>query len=441
MSVAEDDSRQHLLAEIALLRGQVAQLTQAGHELIGTQARMQSLLHRATDAIIQFEKDGTISGFNRAAERTFDYPEIEVLHRGGEHLFELPERFRDNVPGFLLHYMRTTERQYESPLIGIRRNGERIQLEVSVAEISPSDLVLFDDFSQQKLCCEDGFQAFLCILRDITERKQIERELHEHRENLEQLVEEQVHEIRIAKDAAERASQAKSDFLASMSHELRTPMHAILSYSQIGLQKYATADPAKLEQYFGRISTAGNRLLGMINELLDLAKAESGRIVYDLQPADLHQLIEEIACEYEGLAQQRSLHFERTLALADAEIVMDRERIGQVIRNLVGNAFKFSPDNGSVTLATDEVLCEQDGEQRPAVRLRVGDQGHGVPEDELEHIFDRFVQSSGNDVGGGTGLGLAIARQITLAHGGDLQAANREQGGACFTLILPRNRA
>lgn len=427
-----------LRAENARLRARVAHLTEAGHELIATQARMQSLLQRATDAILQFEKDGTISGFNRAAERIFDYPETEVLHRSAERLFELPDAYRHDVPGFLLHYSRCTPNQYEQPLIGIRRDGERIMLEVSVAELSTSDLVLFDDFSENRLCCEDGFEDFLCILRDITERKQIDRELRQHRENLEQLVEEQVHEIRNAKEQAERANQAKSDFLASMSHELRTPMHAILSYSEIGLQRHARADPQKLAQYFDRINGSGARLLTMINELLDLAKVEAGRVEYSMQPMDLHGLIEEISSEYDCLVQQKNLRFERLLRLTEAGLVGDRERIGQVIRNLLANAFKFSPPGGLVTLTTEHVALPADADGLPGVRLCVLDEGDGIPEAERETIFDRFVQGSRDEPADGSGLGLAIARQVVLAHGGEIEALNREWGGACFAVTLPR---
>jgi PAS domain S-box-containing protein len=268
-----------LRVEVERLRAQVQHLTQYGHGMVTAQTRLQSLLHRATDAIIQFEADGTISSFNSAAERIFGYPEIDLLHQPGDHLFECPPAFDDNIPAFLLHYSQQTENQYRNPLIGIRCDGARLLLEVSVAEIASSDLVLFDDFSGANVTREGAYEAFPCILRDITERKAIDEELRRYRQELETLVDEQVEEIRRSKEEAERANQAKSEFLANMSHELRTPMHAILSYSEFGLKKHASAGPQKILQYFGRINTAGERLLGMINDLLDLAKAESGRAV------------------------------------------------------------------------------------------------------------------------------------------------------------------
>ena len=222
--------------EIAELRAQVAQLTATGHELINTQTRMQSLLHNASDAIIQFEADETISSFNRAAEHIFDVAEIEVMYQKGERLFDMPPLFAGNLPGYLSHYVHSTPDQYASPLVALRPNGERRLLQVSIAEIASNDLMLFDDTVEDGDAKGDGagFEAFLCILRDITERKAVDAELEKHQEHLEELVEEQVKEIREAKEQAEMANQAKSEFLANMSHELRTPMHAILSYSDFG---------------------------------------------------------------------------------------------------------------------------------------------------------------------------------------------------------------
>jgi PAS domain S-box-containing protein len=438
-TVTDSESVTSLRAEVAALREQIANLTLSGHELISTQTRMQSLLHRATDAIIQFESDGTISSFNSAAERIFDYAEIELLHRHGEQLFHLPPQFENNVPAYLLNYMRGTVNQYDMPLIGIKRDGSPILLEVSVAEIETDDLVMFDDFSEADSDSDGAYEAFLCILRDITERKHIDEELRLHREDLEALVEEQVEEIRQAQEQAERANHAKSEFLASMSHELRTPMHAILSYSEFGLRKSATARPEKIEQYFSRINTAGRRLLDMINDLLDLSKAEAGHLSYDFVAADLHAVVETVMDEFESLSEERRIQVECDERLADPLLEMDIERIGQVIRNLLSNALKFSPEGGTVTITCRDATLEGAQGLLPAVLLQVTDDGPGIPAAELESVFDKFVQSSRNDKqSGGTGLGLAISREIIDAHQGHIAARNNPGRGACFEMLLPR---
>ncbi len=422
-------------AELQALRAQVEQLTSAGHELVNTQTRLQSLLHNASDAIIQFESDGTISSFNRAAERIFDVAEIEVLYQTGSRLFDLPEAFADNLPGFLSHYVHTTEDQYATPLVARRPDGSERLLQVSIAEIASNDLLLFDDsFEDDGIGADDGngFEAFLCILHDITARKAADRELEAHREHLEELVEAQVQEIRAAKELAEQASQAKSEFLANMSHELRTPMHAILSYSELGRKKHASAAPEKLAQYFERIHSAGDRLLEMINDLLDLAKAEAGRLQYEMSEADIGGMIEPILQEYEALAEQKRLRLLYRPSATPARWYMDPARIAQVVRNYLSNALKFSPEGGEIRLETGV------DPRRGCLRLRVLDQGRGIPEDELETVFEKFTQGSHNRrQDGGTGLGLAICREIAAAHGGRVAAANNPEGGACFLLELP----
>lgn len=429
---AQDPVDEATRAELAALRAQVAQLTAAGHEFIGTQTRMQSLLHRASDVIIQFEADGTVSGFNSAAERIFDIAEIEVLHQHADGLFDMPDAFLGNVPGFLLDYVRTTADQYASPLTGLRRDGGKVSFTVSVAEIASQDLVMFDDFTDIEIPRKHEYEAFLCILHDVTERKQIDEELSLHREHLEQLVDEQTREIRSAQQQAERANLAKSEFLASMSHELRTPMHAILSYSEFGQRKLHKAPLDKLGQYFDRIQTAGERLLAMINDLLDLAKAEAGREICEIRDADLGEVIKNVIDEDEGLAEKHAVRLVYHCAADDTQAAFDADKMGQVIRNLLSNAIKFSPHGGriDITLSADD---------KDWIELCVADQGPGIPEDERESVFEKFVQGRGNGyAAGGTGLGLAIAKQVVVAHGGSIGAANNATGGARFAVRFPR---
>lgn len=355
----------------------------------------------------------------------------------------MPPQYEQDVPAYLLNYAQNTKKQYDTPLIGLRRDGTPVLLEVSIAEIAADDLLLFDDFSDATGADEStGYEAFLCILRDITERKRIDEELRQHRENLESLVAEQVEEIRHAKDQAERANLAKSEFLANMSHELRTPMHAILSYSDLGRKKLATAKPEKLGQYFSRINGAGSRLLSMINDLLDLSKAEAGRLVCDMRPYDLSEVVETILAEYEVLAEQRRQKIHFVSDVTENTIEIDAERIGQVVRNLLSNALKFSADRGVVSISISDTQLDRDAENPiPAVSIVVTDSGVGIPEAELLSVFDKFEQSSRNrGQNAGTGLGLAISREIVHAHGGEISAANNPLGGASLTVVLPRSQ-
>jgi len=148
-----------------------------------------------------------------------------------------------------------------------------------------------------------------------------------------------------------------------------------------------------------------------------------------------------VIVELESLSERKRIQVDCDRGLDDPLLEMDTERVGQVIRNLLSNALKFSPEGGSILLTCREAKIERAQGSLPAVRLQVKDQGPGIPEAEIESVFDKFVQSSRNDKqSGGTGLGLAISREIVIAHQGYITAFNNPDGGACFEMVLPRRR-
>ncbi len=268
-----------------------------------------------------------------------------------------------------------------------------------------------------------------------------EAELIDHRDNLQGAVEHRTAELRVAKEAAEEASRAKSEFLANISHELRTPMHAILSFAKLGQER--TGDGAavnKAPMYFQRIRTSGERLMRLLNDLLDLSKLEAGKMPYEIKHWNLHEIASEVLWEFTELARAKSVTFEIPAPSGVADLYCDAARVGQVIRNLVSNALKFSPNGGTVRVAVESAVgTAMDGESAPdAVVLSVSDDGQGIPADELETVFDKFVQSSKTKSGaGGTGLGLSICREIVAHHAGRIWAENGERG-VVFRVWLPK---
>jgi len=264
--------------------------------------------------------------------------------------------------------------------------------------------------------------------------------LREHRDHLQEAVEARTHELLGAKEAAEAANRAKSEFLANISHELRTPMHAILSFARLGRDRVhgPAVDLARLEQYQQRILQSGERLMRLLNDLLDLSKLEAGRMGYDMREQDAAQLVGDVVAELAEVAAARQVSVDIDIAPDTPQVWCDGVRIAQVIRNLLSNAVRFSPSSGRITIALSPAAAGPGGADAAAyVRLSVSDQGQGVPEGELEAIFDKFVQSSKTKNGaGGTGLGLSICREIVQQHGGRIWAANGV-GGAVFTVLLP----
>ncbi len=238
-------------------------------------------------------------------------------------------------------------------------------------------------------------------------------------------------DLRVAKEAAERANRSKSEFLANMSHELRTPLHGMLSFARFGVRRIDSAGRDKLLEYFKQIEESGEVLLRLLNDLLDLSKLEAGRHDFNFAAVNLAQRLATQVAVFDGSMAERKLTISCRVQPELAEVTADVERIDQVIRNLLSNAVKFAPRGSTI-----QVWIRN---RQATVRLAVGDRGPGIPPDELQMIFDKFAQSTTTKTkAGGTGLGLSICQEIVAAHGGRIGAANRSEGGARFWFELPR---
>jgi signal transduction histidine kinase len=259
------------------------------------------------------------------------------------------------------------------------------------------------------------------------------------------MVDAQLADVVRAKQAAEAANQSKSEFLANISHELRTPMHGILSFAKFGLTK-KNATPEKISEYFTHINQSAERLQLLINDLLDLSKLEARKMDLQLDERDLTTVIRPILAQMDALAAQKNLTLRLATTTDNPVAQVDAARIVQLIQNLLGNALRFGAPGTEVTitLADAEITLGRRREERQphaALRLTVADRGPGIPEAEVDIIFEKFMQSSKTKTGaGGTGLGLAICREIVGLHRGEISAGNREGGGAEFITLLPRQQ-
>ena len=377
-------------------------------------------------AVVALDRAGRIEYWNHACETLYELPRGEVIGKNiGELLFtgEATANFQRLIENVWTSGQPTPAMEYLIPL----KNGKRVWIYSALYPVLENGVVT---------------EVFGMGI-DISTRRQFEKELKQHRDHLEERVAEQTAHLLRAKNEAERANLAKSEFLANMSHELRTPLHGVLSFAKIGAAKGASAPPETLVGYFERISKSGERLLSLLNDLLDLSKLEAGKMILDLRRTNMLDLLLDVAAEFETVLEAKPLTLVTEPVTLDPTAEMDATRIKQVFRNLMSNAIKFTPPGRTIHMSIRQAEVRAghratDTEMIPALCLSLADEGVGVPEGEMESIFDKFVQSSRTRTGaGGTGLGLAICKEIVEAHRGAIRARSNAAGGATFEVLLP----
>lgn len=276
----------------------------------------------------------------------------------------------------------------------------------------------------------DGERVRLVSLRDITDRKRAEEKAA------------QLQRERIARAEAEASSQAKSAFLATMSHELRTPLNAVIGYAE--LLDLGIAGPVTPEQRrsISRIRESARHLLGLVNEILDLAKVEAGRLTVQTRATPAVDSADAAITLVQPAAEQRGITLRSECRDPGLLYQGDADRVRQILLNLLSNAVKFTPAGGTVALT-----CDAEDHAGPDARVsdpgrcvvfRVSDTGSGIPQDRLASIFDPFVQVEGGHTRkkDGSGLGLTISRRLARLMGGDLTVQSRLGEGSTFTLWL-----
>jgi PAS domain S-box-containing protein len=362
-----------------------------------SEERRRLILDNAHDAFIALSADGLITEWNRQAEIAFGWPRAEAV---GRLLAEtvIPPQLREAHRSGLARFLATGEgpvlnRVIEVP--ALRRDGGEFPAEISIAPVRLGEQYLFAAF-----------------VRDVTERKRTEEEL------------------RRAKEAAEAANRAKDEFLANVSHEIRTPMNAILGITELTLDTPLTEDQ---RQYLTTVKSAADALLGIINDILDFAKIEAGRLELDSADFSLRSAVSETLRALAVRAHKKGLEliYQVQPDVPDA-LVGDAGRLRQVLLNLVGNALKFT-ERGEVVVRV-EVAGESAPEGDIGLRFTVRDTGIGIPPEKQARIFQAFEQEDTSTTRkyGGTGLGLTIASRLVALMGGAIRVESEPGRGSTF---------
>jgi PAS domain S-box-containing protein len=351
-------------------------------------------------AIFMLDPNGHIASWNKGAQRIKGYTADEIIGRHFS-VFYTAEDIASGKPPRELE-IALEEGVFQEENIRLKKDGSAFWANVVITAVRDEDGTLV---------------GFAKVTRDLTERRAAQQRAIADARNLAE---------------AEAANTTKSQFLTAMSHELRTPLNAIGGYTDLlslGLGGPITPQQA---DYLERIRLSQQHLLGIISDLLNFSRIESGNLTYLIEPILVDEVIDMVITLVEPQAKANGIHLRRGKSAYKATALGDRTKLDQILLNLLSNAIKFTKSGGSVTVEaamTDE-----------STNLSVIDTGSGIPAEKLEAIFEPFVQlgRSLRSAHEGMGLGLSISRDLARAMKGDLRVSSVERVGSTFTLTLPR---
>jgi len=396
-----------------LMHENITASRQAEQNLKESEERYRGLYESMTDAYVMVDMSGSIKEFNQAYSQMLGYEKDELLQLNYTEI--TPDKWHSieaNIveKQILINgYSEIYEKEYR------KKDGNTIPVELRS--------YLMRDKTGQPI-------AMWAIVRDISQRKQTEKELEEYRNHLEDLVITRTKELMVAKEAAETANQSKSEFLSNMSHELRTPLNAILGFSKLLRYQKNITDTQKNQ--LTTVYQCGEHLLSLINDILDMSKIEAQKLELSISTVNLSEILHTVFNINKVKADEKDLEFvlEKNVSLPKY-VVGDERKLKQIMLNLINNAIKFT-EEGRVTVRVDFI------EQQSKLIFEVKDTGNGIPIEKQKEIFEPFMQHTGKKLfAEGTGLGLSITKKLIEMMGGTISLQSVINSGSIFCAEIP----
>jgi PAS domain S-box-containing protein len=366
-------------------------------------ARFAAMVEFSDDAILSKTLDGRITSWNPGAAKLFGYPAAEVIGKTMQS-FIPPERPDEEVE--ILARIAGGENIQHFETMRVRKDRTRIDVSVTISPIKDG---------QGKVI---GVSK---IARDNTERKRFEHALQQTNVELEH-----------ARRMAEQANRAKSEFISSMSHELRTPLNGIIGFTEFLIDEKPGPLRPKQKEYLGDVLNSGRHLLQLINDVLDLAKVEAGKMELHLETFPVRKAVEEVTAVIQGIANKKQIAIAIEIGPDLDAVMLDQHKFKQILYNLLSNAIKFSDDGGQVSIRARRLDTQQ-------LEIAIRDAGIGIKTEDIGRLFNNFEQLDSGTARRfeGTGLGLALTKKLIEFQGGCIRVESQPAHGSIFTVVLP----
>ena len=376
------------------------------------QMRLAAIVQSSDDVIVSKDLNGIVTSWNPAAERLFGYTADEMI---GQSITKVIPASRLAEEDYVLGRIRTGQSVQHFETVRQAKDGRLIDISLTVSPIRNAAGRLIGASK---------------IARDITKHKELlaaQRDAQAREETARRQV------LEVENRRIQEGSRIKSEFVANMSHELRTPLNSIIGFAELMVDQRLGPLPPKYAEFTSLILKSAGHLLQLINDILDLAKVESGKIDLIPERVQLASIVEDVASITSGLARQRDIHIDTSVAPDIGDVHLDPNRLKQVLYNYVSNAIKFSHEHGRV-----DVRVRPEGADRFC--LEVQDWGIGIKAEDRSRLFIEFQQLDASTAKHykGTGLGLALTKRIVEAQGGSVGVRTEFGEGSTFFATLPR---